>query len=47
MTQADIGRTEIPQRSTLLPYEGVLSFRFEAPTALTSIQDLLACEVIQ
>jgi hypothetical protein len=30
------------------PYESVLSFRLEAPTAPTSIQDLLACpEVIQ
>ena len=30
MTRADIGRVEIPQRSSLLPYRGVLSFRSEA-----------------
>jgi hypothetical protein len=46
--EAVIGRTEIPQRNSLLPYGGVLSFRSEAPIAPTSIQDLLAChEVIQ
>jgi len=31
--KADIGRVEIPQRSSLLPHRGVLSFRLEAPTA--------------
>jgi hypothetical protein len=40
--QADVGEIEIPQRSSLLPSEGVLSFWSEAPTAPTSIQDLLA-----
>jgi len=29
--KADIGRVEIPQRSSLLPHRGVLSFRLEAP----------------
>ena len=38
-----ICRIEFPQRSSLLPYRGVLSFWSEAPTAPTSIQDLLAC----
>jgi hypothetical protein len=39
---------EIPQRSSLPPYTDVLSFRSEAPTAPTSIPDLLACrEVIR
>src|SRR6516164_5025514 len=39
---------EIPQRSSLPPYTDVLSFRSEARTAPTSIQDLLACgEVIR
>ena len=46
--EAVIGRTEIPQRSSLPPYRDVLSFRSGAPTAPTSIQDLLACrEVIR
>ena len=45
---ADLGRTEIPQRSSLFPYGGVLSFRSVAPDRAASIQDLLACrEVIQ
>ena len=34
--------TPILQRSSLLPHRHVLSFRLEAPTAPTSIQDLLA-----
>jgi hypothetical protein len=43
-----MGGIEIPQRSSLLPYQGVLSFRSEAPIAPTSIKDLLACrEVIR
>ena len=33
LTQPDIGRIEIPQRSSLLPYRGVLSFRSEAREA--------------
>jgi hypothetical protein len=38
----------LTQRSSLPPYTDVLSFRSEAPTAPTSIQDLLACgEVIR
>jgi hypothetical protein len=44
--EAVIGRTEIPQRSSLLPHGGVLSFRSEARTAPTSIQDLLACREV-
>ena len=35
--EAVIGRTEIPQRSSLPPYRDVLSFRSGAPTAPTSI----------
>ena len=39
---------EIPQRSSLPPYIDVLSFWSEAPTAPTSIPDLVACrEVIR
>jgi hypothetical protein len=46
--EAVIGRTEILQRSSLLPYGGVLSFRSEVPTAPASIRDFVACcEVIR
>jgi len=34
--EPDIGRTEIPQRNSLLPYRGVLSFRSEAREAVRS-----------
>ena len=43
MTRGHHRPDQIPQRSSLLPHGGVLSFRSEARIAPTSIQDLLAC----